>query len=226
MKREEVRARIEEIGIIPIIRVSTAEEAFFAAEAVASGGIPIVEMAMTVPRATEVISRLVRSTPELIVGAGSVLDAEMARVCVGAGATFLTSEGFDPQVVEFAGKEGVVVLPGALTPTEVITAWKASADFVKVFPCAEIGGDIYIRALKAALPQVPLVAAGGVTLPSAGKLILAGAAALGIGRELIPKEAIQERRTGWVCELARRFLGQVREARSQTAAWKGSVARR
>jgi 2-dehydro-3-deoxyphosphogluconate aldolase/(4S)-4-hydroxy-2-oxoglutarate aldolase len=226
MKREEVRARLEEIGIIPIVRVSSAEEACFAAEAVASGGIPIVEMAMTVPGANEVISRLIRSAPELIVGAGSVLDTEMARLCVGAGARFLTSEGFDAELVEFAVKEGVVVLPGALTPTEVITAWKAAADFVKVFPCAQLGGDSYIRALKAALPQVPLIAAGGVNLLTAGNLILAGAAALGVGRELIPKEAVQQRRAGWVHELARRFLGLVRDARSQTAAWKGSATTR
>jgi len=226
MTREEVRARLEEIGIIPIVRVSSAEEARFAAEAVASGGIPIVEMAMTVPEAAELISHLVRSAPELIVGAGSVLDAEMARLCVDAGAMFLTSEGFDREVVEFAVKERVVVLPGALTPTEVITAWKASADFVKVFPCAQLGGDSYIRALKAALPQVPLVAAGGVNQLTAGNLILAGAAALGVGRELIPKEAIQQRRAGWIRELAQRFLGLVKTARSQTAAWKGSAATR
>jgi len=224
MNRAEVRARIEEIGIIPIVRVSTAEEAFFAAEAVACGGIPIVEMAMTVQGAAGVISDLTRNAPQMIVGAGSVLDVEMARVCVGAGAQFLTSEGFDAEVVEFAGKAGVVVLPGALTPTEVIRAWKASADFVKVFPCAEMGGEIYIRALKVALSQVPMVAAGGVTLSTAGNLILAGAAAIGVGTELIPTEAIKERRAGWVCELARRFLGHVQDARSRTAAWKGSLS--
>ena len=226
MKREEVRARLEEIGIIPVIRVSSAEQARFAAEAVASGGIPIVEIAMTVPGACEVISQLVRSTPELIVGAGSVLDTEMARLCVDAGAKFLTSEGFDLEVVEFGVKEGVVVLPGALTPTEVITAWKAAADFVKVFPCAQLGGDSYIRALRAALPQVPLVAAGGVNQLTAGNLILAGAAALGVGRELIPNEAVQQRRPEWIRELARRFLGLVKNARGQTAAWRGNPATR
>ena len=226
MKREEVRARLEEIGIVPVVRVSSAEEARFAAEAVASGGIPIVEITMTVPGANEVISHLVRSAPEMIVGAGSVLDAEMARFCVDEGAKFLTSEGFDLEVVEFAVKEGVVVFPGALTPTEVIAAWKAASDFVKVFPCAQLGGDSYIRALKAALPQVPLIAAGGVNQLTAGNLILAGAAALGVGRELIPKEAIQQRRAGWVRELAQRFLGLVKTARSQTAAWKGSGATR
>ena len=226
MRREEVRARLEEIGIIPVVRVSSAEEACFAAEAVASGGIPIVEVTMTAPGASEAISRMIRIAPEIIVGAGSVLDTEMARRCVEAGAKFLTSEGFDAEVVELAGKESVVVLPGALTPTEVIRAWKAAADFVKVFPCAQLGGESYIRALKGALPQVPLVAAGGVTQLTAGNLILAGAAALGVGRELIPKEAIQQRRAGWIRELAQRFLGHVKNARSQTAAWKGSAAAR
>jgi 2-dehydro-3-deoxyphosphogluconate aldolase/(4S)-4-hydroxy-2-oxoglutarate aldolase len=226
MKREEVRARLEEIGIIPVVRVSSAEEARFAAEAVASGGIPIVEITMTIPGAYEVISQLVRSAPEMIVGAGSVLDTEMARFCVDQGAKFLTSEGFDLEVVEFAVKEGVVVFPGALTPTEVITAWKAASDFVKVFPCTQLGGDTYIRSLKAALPQVPLIAAGGVNQLTAGNLILAGAAALGVGRELIPKEAIQQRRAGWVRELAQRFLSLVKNARIQTAAWKGSAAGR
>jgi 2-dehydro-3-deoxyphosphogluconate aldolase/(4S)-4-hydroxy-2-oxoglutarate aldolase len=226
MKREEVRARLEEVGIIPIVRVSSAEEARFAAETVGRGGIPVVEIAMTVPGANEVISRLVRSAPEMIVGGGSVLDTDMARLCVDAGAKFLTSEGFDLEVVEFAVKEGVVVLPGALTPTEVITAWKAASDFVKVFPCAQLGGESYIRALKAALPQVPLIAAGGVNQETATGFILAGAAALGVGRELIPKEAIRQRNPEWIRELAQRFLGLVKNARSQTAAWKGSVATR
>ena len=226
MKREEVRARLEEIGIIPLVRVSSAEEEHFAAQAVASGGIPIVEITMTVPGANEVISHLVRNAPELIVGAGSVLGTEMARLCVDEGAKFLTSEGFDLEVVEFAAKQGVVVFPGALTPTEVITAWKAASDFVKVFPCAQLGGDSYIRDLKAALPQVPLIAAGGVNQLTAGILILAGAAALGVGRELIPKEAIQQRRAGWIRELAQRFLASVKNARTQTAAWKASTVTR
>jgi 2-dehydro-3-deoxyphosphogluconate aldolase/(4S)-4-hydroxy-2-oxoglutarate aldolase len=150
----------------------------------------------------------------------------MARFCVGAGAKFLTCEGFDREVVEFAVRQDVVVFPGALTPTEVIVAWKAGADFVKVFPCAQLGGDAYIRALKAALPQVPLIAAGGVNQLTAGNLILAGAAALGVGRELIPREAIQQRRAGWIRELAQRFLTAVKNARSQTAAWKGSSVTR
>ncbi len=223
MKKEEVRARLEEIGIIPLVRTSSAEEARFAAEAVASGGIPIVEITMTEPGAKEVLCHLVCKAPDMIVGAGSVFDVETARFCVDEGAKFLTSEGFDREVVEFAIEQGVVVVPGALTPTEVIVAWKAAADFVKVFPCSQLGGDRYIRALKAALPQAPLIAAGGVSKLTAGDFILAGASALGVGGELIPEEAIRQRRQDWIGELARSFLGFVKTARSQKAAWKGSA---
>ena len=220
MKREDVRARLEQIGIIPLVRVSSPEDASFAAAAVASGGIPIVEVTMTVPGAKQVISHLVRSAPQMIVGAGSVLDVETARFAVQEGARFLTSEGFVADVVEFAVKEGVVIIPGALTPTEVIVGWKAAADFVKVFPCSQLGGDSYIRSLKAALPHVPLIAAGGVNQSTAANFILAGASALGVGGELIPKEAIRQRRSDWIRELAQRFLGFVKTARVQTAAWK------
>src|SRR6202047_2334868 len=215
MKKEEVHARIEEIGVVPAVRVSSAEEARFAAEAVSRGGIPIVEITMTVPGAIEVISHLLKQIPEMIVGAGSILDVETARRCLDAGAQFLTTDGLDLEVVEFAVKQHVVVFPGPLTPTEVITAWKAGSDFVKVVPCAQLGGESYIRALRGPLPQVPLIAAGGVNQQTAGNFILAGAVALGIGRELIPKEALQHRQEGRIRELARRFLNFVKAARSQ-----------
>src|SRR5260370_23845187 len=162
MTKEEVRARIEEIGIIPAIRVASADDAIFVAEAISGGGIPIVEVTMTVPGALKVISALVKSDPKMIVGAGTVLDVEAARHAVDAGTMFLTSTGFDREVVEFALKENVVVFPGALTPTEVITAWKAGSDFVKIFPCSQIGGVGYIAALRAPFPQIPLIATGGV----------------------------------------------------------------
>jgi 2-dehydro-3-deoxyphosphogluconate aldolase / (4S)-4-hydroxy-2-oxoglutarate aldolase len=222
MKKEEVRARIEEIGIIPSIRVSSTEEAQFAAEAVTRGGIPIVEITMTVPGALEVISHLIKDGPQMLVGAGSVLDIETARKCLDAGAHFLTSEGLDLRVVEFAVKHDVVVFPGVLTPTEVITAWQAGSDFVKVVPCAAVGGDSYIKALKAALPQVPLIAAGGVNQMTAANFILAGAAALGIGSELIPKAAIHLRQIDRIGVLARRFAGFVKSARDQMAPIKES----
>ncbi len=218
MKKQEVRARIEEIGIIPAVRTSSAADARFAAETVNRGGIPVAEITVTVPEAMKVITGLTSSFPEMIVGAGTVLDIETAQRCLDAGAKFLTSPGLVLEVVEFAAKNEVAVFPGALTPTEVITASKAGADLVKVFPCAQLGGDSYIRALRAPLPHVPLIASGGVNQQTALNFILAGAAALGIGGELIPKEAVQQRQAARILELARRFTKLVKDARSRMAA--------
>ena len=213
MKREDVRRRIEEVGIIPSVRVSSTEDAMFAAEAVSQGGIPIVEVAMTVPEAHKVISHLVENAPEVIVGAGSVLDVETARLCLEAGAQFVTSDGIDLDTVRFSIGKGVVTIPGTLTPSEVIAAWKLGPDFVKVVPCGRVGGDSYIRDLKAMFPDVPMIAAGGVNQATASSFILAGAVALGIGAELIPKEAIRRRQPDRVAELARRFISFVNGAR-------------
>ena len=224
MRREEVCALIKEVGIVPGIRVHTADEAHFATESVMSGGIRIVEITMTVAGAIELISHLVRYHPKMLVGAGTILDIDMARQCVDAGAAFLTSPGFDAKLVEFAAKQEIAVLPGALTPTEVMTAWRAGSDFVKVFPCAQVGGDSYIRALKAPFPQIPLIAAGGVNQQTAGNFIFAGATAIGVGTELIPTEAIERRQSERIRELAHRFLGFVRDARQRMAARKESAA--
>ena len=218
MTKNEIRARIEEIGIIPGIRVPSAADARFAAEAVNRGGISIAEITMTVPEAMEVIADLTRNIPEMIVGAGTVLDIETAKRCLDAGAKFLTSPGLVLEVVEFAVKNDVIIFPGALTPTEVITAWNAGADFVKIYPCAPVGGDSYIRALKAPLPHVPLIASGGVNQQTASNFILAGGTALGIGVELIPKEDVQLRNDHRILELARRFTRMVKTARSRKPA--------
>jgi 2-dehydro-3-deoxyphosphogluconate aldolase/(4S)-4-hydroxy-2-oxoglutarate aldolase len=223
MDREQVRARIEELGIIPAIRVSSAEDARFAAEAVYRAGLPIAEITMTVPGAIDLIAALVRDFPEMVVGAGTVLDLDTARRCLDAGASFLTSTGFDLGVVELAVKADTVSLPGALTPTEIITAWKAGADFVKVFPCAQLGGDSYIRALKAAVPQIKLIASGGVEQQTAAHYIIAGATAIGVGKELITHEAIRLRKTEWILELARRFASIVNNARNQAARGRQGV---
>src|SRR5580704_17352490 len=145
MTKEEIRARIEEIGVVPTVRFRSAEDARFATEAISHGGIPIVEITMTVPRAIELISDLARNSPDVIVGAGTSFDRETASRCLDAGARFLTSPGLDLQLVEFALRKDVVVLAGALTPTEVTMAWKAGADFVKIFPCSQVGGDNYIK---------------------------------------------------------------------------------
>jgi 2-dehydro-3-deoxyphosphogluconate aldolase/(4S)-4-hydroxy-2-oxoglutarate aldolase len=153
----------------------------------------------------------------MLIGAGTVLDAETARRCVDAGAQFLTSPGFVPEVVEFAVKNGIVVFPGALTPTEVITAWKAGADFVKIFPSGRVGGHHYIRTLKVPLPQVSLIASGGVNQQTAFDFSLAGASALGIGEQLIPQQALYNRQEAHIHELARRYLNLVKDARAQLA---------
>lgn len=222
MKKDEVCKRIKEIAIIPAIKVSSGDDAHFAAEAVTHGGIPIVEINMTVPGAVELISHLVRSNPKLIVGAGTVLDTETARRCIDVGAGFLTAPSFNPSIVGFAAKENITVLPGALTPTEVVTAWSAGADFVKVFPCAQVGGDGYIKALSVSLPDIWLVAAGGVNQQTAANFILSGATAIGVGTELIPTEAIERRQSQRIHELARRFAKLVKEARQQIETWKQS----
>jgi 2-dehydro-3-deoxyphosphogluconate aldolase / (4S)-4-hydroxy-2-oxoglutarate aldolase len=221
MKREEVRARIEEIGIVPAARFRSAEDARFATQAISHGGIPIVEITMTVPGAIELIADLARNSPEVIVGAGTIFDTETASRCLGAGARFLTSPGLDVQLVEFAIKKETVVLAGALTPTEVTLAWKAGADFVKIFPCSQVGGDNYIKALKGPFRNVPLIAAGGVNQVTAANFILAGAAAIGVGGELVPEEAIRLRQEERIHELARRFVRFVTKARAQIAGVKG-----
>ena len=215
MKKSEVCSVIHDVRIIPAVRVATAEEAHFAAEAVTSGGIPIVEITLTVTGAFELISHLVRYHPNVVVGAGTVLDTETAAKCVDAGASFLTSPGLNVKLVEFARKKEITVLPGALTPTEVITAWEAGSDFVKVFPCVDVGGEKYIKALKTSLPQIPLIAAGGVNQQTAMNYILAGATAIGVGSELIPVEAIERRQAKRIRELALRFAGFVKEARDR-----------
>ena len=217
MTKEEVRARITEIGIIPAVRLYSAEDALFAAEAVCFAGVPIVEVTMTVPGAVKVIYELVRKNPQITVGAGTVLDVETAHRCLDAGATFLTSTGLDLEVVNFGLKRSVAVFPGACTPTEAVAAWKAGSDFVKIFPCSAMGGPGYIRALNGPFPQIPLIASGGVNQQTAADFILAGAVALGIGRDLIHQDAIKRREASWIHELARRYVRIISEARSGRA---------
>jgi 2-dehydro-3-deoxyphosphogluconate aldolase / (4S)-4-hydroxy-2-oxoglutarate aldolase len=172
---------------------------------------------MTIPGAVSVIGDLTRYRTDILVGAGTVSDVDTARRCLDAGAVFLTSPGLDLEIVEFALKRDVVVLPGALTPSEVMAAWKAGSDFVKVFPCSQVGGPDYIRALKSPFPQIPLIASGGVNQKNAADFILAGAAALGIGRHLIHQDAIKLRQRERIHELARRYKSMVSDARRPAA---------
>ena len=207
-----------EIGIVPVVRASSPRDARIAADAVCEGGIPIVEITMTVPGAIDVIRELTKNAAsEVLVGAGTVLNAEAARRCLDAGAQFLVSPGLNLQTVELAVREGKLMMAGALTPTEIITAWEAGSDFVKVFPCGQVGGAKYIKALKGPLPQVRLVPTGGVTLDTAAELIQAGAAALGVGGELVQAEALKSNKPEIIVENARRFLAIVKQARAQMA---------
>lgn len=217
MTKQEVRDRIAEVGIIPAVRASSTDDALFAAEAVSRGGIPIVEITITLPDIHHSISTILQNLPNMIVGAGGITDFETARRCLDAGAMFLASDGFDPEIVSFIMEEGAVAIPGTLTPSEVMRAWKMGPDFVKVVPCAQVGGASYIRALKSMFPVVPLIAAGGVNQQTASNFILDGAIALGIGGELIPREAISRRQAGRIAELARRFIGFVSNARRESA---------
>ena len=215
MNKQEIRARIAEIGMIPAVRLHSAADALFAAEAIYGAGIPIVEVTTTVPGAVEVIRELVREKPEMIVGAGTLFYADSARRCLDAGARFLTTTGFDLDIVNLALGRDTVVFPGVLTATEAMAAFKAGCDFVKIFPCAPVGGPTYIRALKASFPQIPLIASGGVNQQTAADYIRAGAVALGIGTDLIHEDAIKHRNQSWIRELARRYTNIVSEARGQ-----------
>src|SRR5579859_8067277 len=223
MDKQKVRERIVEIGIVPVVRAASPREARMAADAVCEGGIPIVEITMTVPGAVDVIRELTKGSSDVLVGAGTVLSVDAARRCLDAGAQFLVSPGLNLEVVKLAGTEGRLMMAGALTPTEVITAWEAGSDFVKVFPCGQVGGAKYIKALRGPLPQVPLVPTGGVNLETAGEFIEAGAAALGIGGELVHADALKSNHPEQIVETARNFLEIVAAARAKLAAASGSA---
>lgn len=222
--KQEVRKLITDVGIVPVVRGASPEQAMMAVEAVCLGGIPIVEITMTVPGAVWVIGEVVKAMGSgVLVGAGTVLDVAVARECVDAGAEFLVSPGLDLPTIEFAVREEKVMMAGALTPTEIITAWKAGSDFVKVFPCGEVGGARYIKALRGPLPQVRMVPTGGVDLSTAADFILAGAAALGVGGELVQAEALRVGRPGIITANARKFVAAVEEARAQMSTSKEAV---
>jgi 2-dehydro-3-deoxyphosphogluconate aldolase / (4S)-4-hydroxy-2-oxoglutarate aldolase len=216
MTEDEVRQKIREIGVIPVVRGDASKQALGAAEAVSAGGIPIVEITMTVPGAVDAIAQLAREAgKDLLIGAGTVLDAQAARRCLDAGAQFIVSPGFDRETVEFVRRAGVLMMAAGLTPTEVITAWRAGSAFVKVFPCASVGGPKYIRALRGPLPQIPLVPTGGVNFENAAEFIRAGAAAVGVGGELVEPGALRFGDYPQITRNAREFLARVQDARAE-----------
>jgi len=225
VNKQELRARVDAIGLVPVIRTSSAEDARFAVEEVAGGGVPLIEVTMTVPGAIEVIREIVKHVPEVILGAGTVVDAETAKKCIDAGAQFISNPALDLPTVEYvAGIADVIMLSGALTPTEVLAAWKAGSDFVKIFPVSLMGGDNYIRMLRRPFPDIPIIAAGGVTQQNAAHFLLAGATALSVGKELIPREAMLLHKPERIRELTRRFASIVKSTRARLAESQAQVA--
>jgi 2-dehydro-3-deoxyphosphogluconate aldolase / (4S)-4-hydroxy-2-oxoglutarate aldolase len=214
LTREEICSCIADTGIIPSLDFASLEDALFTANALVEAGIPIVEISMNGTEALEIISHLVQHAPTVIVGAGSIRNEKTARKCLDAGAKFLTTDGLVSGVVNFAAQEKIATVAGALTLTEVIAAWESGSDFVKVVPCYAVGGHKYVQTLKTAVPQARLIAAGGVNQLTALNYILAGAAALSVGNELMPAEAIHLRQTRRIQELARRFLTAVDNGRA------------
>lgn len=213
---KEALAKILEEGVVPVIRVSSAQEAWEVSKAIKEGGVSVLEVTMTVPGAMDVIKEVSQKFgKEVLLGAGTVLDPETARAALINGAQFLVSPSLNLEVIKVSNRYSAVVIPGALTPTEILTAWEAGADLVKVFPIAQVGGAAYIKALQGPLPHIPLVPTGGVNLQNAGEFIRAGAAAIAVGGELVDKKAVAEKKYSVIVENARRFLEEVKKARGR-----------
>lgn len=216
MEKSQVLDRIRSIGIIPVVRAASGEEALQAVDAIKAGGLSVLEITMTVPGAVRILEAIAkRFGDEVLVGAGTVLDADTARECVKAGAQFVVSPALNLETIAFCRQAKCAVMPGALTPTEIVQAWSAGADFVKVFPCGAMGGASYIKSLRAPLPQIELVPTGGVSLATAGSFIEAGAVAIGVGADLVDLKAIRSGDSEKVTEMTRAYLEAVRTARAK-----------
>lgn len=209
---------LQEAGLVPVLRADSVEGALALANAIAAGGVKVLEVTMTVPGAVEVIRRLVKDRPEILVGAGTVLDAETARACMLEGAQFIVSPALNLRTIEMCRRYSVAALPGALTPTEVVTAWEAGADVVKLFPAGAMGGAKYLASLKGPLPQIQMIPTGGVSLATAAEFLRAGAFALGVGSDLVDAKAMAAGQPEVVTETARKYLEIVRQFRTGTAA--------
>lgn len=216
--KEEALKLIHSVGLIAIVRTPSAEDALRAAEAIVAAGIGIAEITLTVPKALGVVRQVAaRFGARALIGAGTVLDVESCEAAIAAGADFIVTPSLDPRVIETARKHNKVCLPGALTPTEILAAWRAGADMVKVFPCGPVGGAKYIKALKGPFPQIELVPTGGVTLETTAELIRAGAAAVAVGGELVSLRALREGKLDAITSTARQFLAAVRAGRAAAA---------
>ena len=216
MEKRDILNRMTAEGLIPVIRVSSAKEAMEVADAIKAGGVNFIEITMSVPGAIDVIKELSQKyKDDIILGAGTILDSETGRVALLAGAQFIVTPTLNLDLIQLAHRYSVPIVPGAMTPTEILTAWNAGADMVKVFPAAQLGGPEYIKALRGPLPHILYVPTGGVNLQNAGAFIKAGASALGAGGELVDKKAVAEKKFNVITENARAFLKAIREARGK-----------
>jgi len=216
MTSREILAFITEVGIVPVVRTSSAEGAIQAVEAIYAGGVRAAEITMTVPGAIRALEKLAdRFGGKMILGAGTVLDPETARACMLAGAEFIVTPSLRLSTIEMAKRYSKVICPGALTPTEVLTAWEAGADMVKIFPCGNVGGPKYIKALKGPFPQIEMIPTGGVNLETTGDFLKAGACAVAVGGELVDAKTVKEGRFDIIENRARQYLAAIAKARSE-----------
>jgi 2-dehydro-3-deoxyphosphogluconate aldolase / (4S)-4-hydroxy-2-oxoglutarate aldolase len=215
MQKVEVLKSLKEIGLVPVLRAESVDKALALAEAIAAGGVTVLEITMTVPGAIQVMRRLAEQRPDILIGAGTVLDAETARMCILEGAQFVVSPALNLATIDMCHRYSIPVLPGALTPTEIVTAWEAGADVVKVFPCSALGGAKYLTALKGPLPHIDLIPTGGVSVATAAEFLAAGAFALGVGSDLVDAKAMAAGKPEVVTETARKYLQIVKEHRSK-----------
>jgi 2-dehydro-3-deoxyphosphogluconate aldolase / (4S)-4-hydroxy-2-oxoglutarate aldolase len=216
MHKSEVIKKIREVGLLPVLRADSEDEAIVIAHALEAGGVTVIEVTMTVPGAIDAIARLLRETGDrILIGAGTVLDPETARACMLAGAQFIVSPALNVRTIEMCHRYSVAVFPGALTPTEVVTAWEAGADAVKIFPCSAMGGAKYLKALKAPLPQIEVIPTGGVSLATAAEFLEAGVLALGVGGDLVDNKAARAGKPEVITGNAKKYLEIVANHRAK-----------
>jgi 2-dehydro-3-deoxyphosphogluconate aldolase/(4S)-4-hydroxy-2-oxoglutarate aldolase len=219
MTKQKILSSIVDIGIVPIVRTSSAESAIKAVEAIYRGGIRAAEITMTVPGAIRALEKVAdQFGDKIMLGAGTVLDPETARACMLAGAEFIVTPSLRISTIEIVQRYSKVITPGAMTPTEVLAAWEAGADMVKVFPCGNLGGPKYIKALKGPFPHIEMVPTGGVNLETAGEFLKAGASAVAVGSELVDGKTIKEGRYDIIEERARQYLAVIAKARQEMQA--------
>ncbi|WP_263385379.1 bifunctional 4-hydroxy-2-oxoglutarate aldolase/2-dehydro-3-deoxy-phosphogluconate aldolase [Granulicella arctica] len=218
MDKVQILETLREIGLVPVLRAESHSKALALATAIAAGGVTVLEITMTIPGAMHVMRRLAEERPDILIGAGTVLDPETARMCILEGAKFIVSPALNVKTIEMCQRYSIAVLPGALTPTEIVTAWEAGADVIKVFPANAMGGAKYLKSIKAPLPQVELIPTGGVTLDTATEFLAAGSFALGVGADLVDAKAMADGKPELITETARKYLAIVKAFRESQKA--------